>query len=94
MKQDFYMKIYQQVSVLAGETATQFTPIMYMLGFGLLASIPALILSKLISPRRRYNPVKFLPMEWISQTHAQCSIASHDSFLPANYHEIHWIGNR
>ena len=63
MKQDFYMKIYQQVSVLAGETATQFTPIMYMLGFGLLASIPALILSKLISPRRRYNPVKFLPME-------------------------------
>src|SRR6185503_16618603 len=28
-----------------------------------LASVPALVLSRLISPRRRYNPVKFLPME-------------------------------
>jgi NADH-quinone oxidoreductase subunit A len=36
---------------------------MYMLGFGLLASVPVLFLSKLVSPRRRYNPVKFLPME-------------------------------
>ena len=34
-----------------------------MLGFGLLVSIPAIIISRLISPRRRYNPVKFLPME-------------------------------
>ena len=34
-----------------------------MLGFGLLASVPVLFLSKLLSPRRRYNPVKFLPME-------------------------------
>jgi NADH-quinone oxidoreductase subunit A len=41
----------------------QFTPIIYMFGFGVLASVPALILSRLISPRRRYNPVKFLPME-------------------------------
>ena len=49
--------------ILAGETASSFTPIFYMLGFGLLASVPALILSRLISPRRRYNPVKFLPME-------------------------------
>src|ERR1041385_9230564 len=48
---------------LAGETAADFTPILYMLGFGLLASVPALILSRLVSPRRRYNPVKFLPME-------------------------------
>jgi NADH-quinone oxidoreductase subunit A len=48
---------------LAGETAAQFTPLMYMLGFGVLASVPALILSRLVSPRRRYNPVKFLPME-------------------------------
>jgi NADH-quinone oxidoreductase subunit A len=50
-------------SVLAGETASQFTPIMYMFGFGVLAAVPALILSRLLSPRRRYNPVKFLPME-------------------------------
>lgn len=49
--------------VLAGETALQFTPIMYMFGFGVLAAVPALILSRLLSPRRRYNPVKFLPME-------------------------------
>jgi NADH:ubiquinone oxidoreductase subunit 3 (subunit A) len=36
---------------------------MYMLGFGLLATVPVLFLSKLLSPRRRHNPVKFLPME-------------------------------
>lgn len=48
---------------MAGETAAQFSPIIYMLGFGLLVSIPALVISRLISPRRRYNPVKFLPME-------------------------------
>ncbi|HZE77681.1 MAG TPA: NADH-quinone oxidoreductase subunit A [Nitrososphaeraceae archaeon] len=48
---------------MAGETAAQFTPILYMLGFGLVASVPALILSRLLAPRRRYNPVKFLPME-------------------------------
>lgn len=48
---------------MAGETAAQFTPIIYMLGFGLLVSIPALVISRLISPRRSYNPVKFLPME-------------------------------
>ena len=44
-------------------TIAQFTPVIYMLGFGVLASVPALILSRLVSPRRRYNPVKFLPME-------------------------------
>jgi NADH-quinone oxidoreductase subunit A len=48
---------------LAGETAAQFAPVIYMLGFGLVASVPALILSRLISPRQSFNPVKFLPME-------------------------------
>ncbi|HYY50505.1 MAG TPA: NADH-quinone oxidoreductase subunit A [Nitrososphaeraceae archaeon] len=48
---------------MSAGTIEQFTPVMYMLGFGVLASVPALILSRLISPRRRYNPVKFLPME-------------------------------
>jgi NADH-quinone oxidoreductase subunit A len=48
---------------LPAGTIAQFTPIIYMFGFGVLASVPALILSRLISPRRRYNPVKFLPME-------------------------------
>ena len=48
---------------MSAGTIEQFTPVMYMLGFGVLAAVPALILSRLISPRRRYNPVKFLPME-------------------------------
>jgi NADH-quinone oxidoreductase subunit A len=48
---------------LPAGTIAQFTPVIYMFGFGVLASVPALILSRLISPRRRYNPVKFLPME-------------------------------
>jgi NADH:ubiquinone oxidoreductase subunit 3 (subunit A) len=48
---------------LPAGTIAQFTPVIYMLGFGVLASVPALILSRLVSPRRRYNPVKFLPME-------------------------------
>jgi NADH:ubiquinone oxidoreductase subunit 3 (subunit A) len=48
---------------LAVDAATQFTPVLYMFGFGLVAAVPALVLSRLIAPRRRYNPVKFLPME-------------------------------
>jgi NADH-quinone oxidoreductase subunit A len=48
---------------LAGELASQFTPIFYALGIGVMAGIPSLILSRLLSPRKRYNPVKFLPME-------------------------------
>jgi NADH-quinone oxidoreductase subunit A len=44
-------------------TIDQFAPVVYMLGFGVLASVITLILSRLLSPRRRYNPVKFLPME-------------------------------
>ena len=44
-------------------TIEQFTPVIYLFGFGVLVSVPALILSRLVSPRRRYNPVKFLPME-------------------------------
>ncbi len=48
---------------MSAGTIEQFTPVIYMLGFGVLAAVPALILSRLISPRRRYNPVKFLPME-------------------------------
>jgi NADH-quinone oxidoreductase subunit A len=48
---------------LAGELSSQFTPILYALGIGVMAGIPSLILSRLLSPRKRYNPVKFLPME-------------------------------
>lgn len=48
---------------MAVDAAAQFTPVLYMFGFGLVAAVPALVLSRLIAPRRRYNPVKFLPME-------------------------------
>jgi NADH:ubiquinone oxidoreductase subunit 3 (subunit A) len=48
---------------LAGELASEFTPILYALGIGIMAGIPSLLLSRLLSPRKRYNPVKFLPME-------------------------------
>jgi NADH-quinone oxidoreductase subunit A len=48
---------------LTGELASEFTPILYALGIGIMAGIPSLILSRLLSPRKRYNPVKFLPME-------------------------------
>ncbi|MEX0911198.1 MAG: NADH-quinone oxidoreductase subunit A, partial [Nitrosopumilaceae archaeon] len=34
-----------------------------MFGFAIVATAPALILSRMIAPRRRSNPVKFLPME-------------------------------
>ncbi|HYP42829.1 MAG TPA: NADH-quinone oxidoreductase subunit A [Candidatus Nitrosocosmicus sp.] len=48
---------------MAGETASQFLPILYLFGFGIMAGIPSIILSRLLSQRRRYNPIKFLPME-------------------------------
>ena len=34
-----------------------------MFGFALVAVAPALVISRMISPRRYSNPVKFLPME-------------------------------
>jgi len=46
-----------------GEVATSFSPILLMFGFSLIAVGPTLIISRMISPRRRSNPVKFLPME-------------------------------
>ena len=48
---------------MAGELASQFTPILYALGIGIMAGVPSLTLARLLSPRKRYNPVKFLPME-------------------------------
>jgi len=48
---------------LTGELGSQFTPILYALGIGVLAGVPSLILSRLLSPRKSYNPVKFLPVE-------------------------------
>ena len=34
-----------------------------MFGFAVAAMAPALFISRMISPRKRSNPVKFLPME-------------------------------
>lgn len=48
---------------MAGETTLQFLPILYLFGFGILAGIASYFLSRLLSQRRRYNPIKFLPME-------------------------------
>jgi NADH-quinone oxidoreductase subunit A len=63
MRQDFYIFHGPAKTALVGETALQFTPILYMLGWGVLISGVSLFLSRLLSPRRRYNPVKFLPIE-------------------------------
>jgi len=34
-----------------------------MFGFAMAVTAPALLISRMISPRKRSNPVKFLPME-------------------------------
>ncbi len=48
---------------MVGETVAGYSNIMYMFSFALVAMAPALLISRMISPRRRSNPVKFLPME-------------------------------
>lgn len=46
-----------------GELAGNYGNILLMFGFAVVAVGPALIISRMLSPRRRSNPVKFLPME-------------------------------
>ena len=48
---------------MVGEVADSFSPVLLMFGFAIVATAPALVLSRMISPKRRTNPVKFLPME-------------------------------
>jgi len=48
---------------LVGETVAGYSNVLFMLGFAVLALAPALIVSRMISPRTKSNPVKFLPME-------------------------------
>lgn len=50
-------------ATLVGEAAANFSQVMMMFGFAIIATAPALLLSRMLSPRRRSNPVKFLPME-------------------------------
>ena len=48
---------------MVGELAGEYSTVVWMFAFTVAAMAPALIISRLISPRRLSNPVKFLPME-------------------------------
>ena len=48
---------------MGGETVAGYSNVLFMFGFAVLALAPALIVSRMISPRTKSNPVKFLPME-------------------------------
>jgi len=48
---------------LVGETVAGYSNILFMFGFAILALAPALVISRMIAPRAKSNPVKFLPME-------------------------------
>ena len=50
-------------SKLVGEIAGNYSTVVLMFGFAVVAMAPALLISRMISPRRKSNPVKFLPME-------------------------------
>jgi len=50
-------------ATLVGEAVASYSHVLMMFGFAIIATAPALIISRMISPRRRSNPVKFLPME-------------------------------
>ncbi len=44
--------------------SAEFEPLLWMLLFGVVASVPALIVARMIAPRRRFwNPIKYMPME-------------------------------
>jgi len=48
---------------LVGETVAGYSNVLFMFGFAILALAPALVVSRMISPRTKSNPVIFLPME-------------------------------
>lgn len=48
---------------LVGELAGNYSTVVLMFGFAVAAMAPALIVSRMVSPRKKSNPVKFLPME-------------------------------
>lgn len=59
----FLYKIWTLQVKLVGEVAGSYDTILLMFGFAVVAVGPALLISRMISPRKRSNPVKFLPME-------------------------------
>ena len=48
---------------MVGETVAGYSNVLFMFGFAVLALAPALVISRMISPRTKSNPVKFWPME-------------------------------
>ena len=48
---------------MVGETVAGYSNVLFMCGFAVVALAPALIISRMIAPRTKSNPVKFLPME-------------------------------
>ena len=48
---------------MVGETVAGYSNVLFMFGFAVVALAPALIISRMIAPRPKSNPVKFLPME-------------------------------
>lgn len=48
---------------MVGELAGNYSSILMMFGFAVAATAPALLISRMLAPRRLSNPVKFLPME-------------------------------
>ena len=48
---------------MVGETVAGYSNVLFMFGFAVVALAPALIVSRMIAPRTKSNPVKFLPME-------------------------------
>ena len=48
---------------MVGETVARYSNVLFMFGFAIVALAPALIISRMIAPRTKSNPVKFLPME-------------------------------
>jgi len=48
---------------LVGEVAGNYSQVLLMFGFAVVATAPALLISRMVAPRKHNNPVKFLPME-------------------------------
>ncbi len=48
---------------MVGEIASSYSPVLLIFGFAIIAMAPTLIISRMIAPKKRSNPVKFLPME-------------------------------
>ena len=48
---------------MVGELLGNYSPILLMFGFAVVATAPALLISRLVAPRTGSSPVKFLPME-------------------------------